>query len=272
MGLEDEVDNIIAAEAAAKEAVARRQQEIADYYNEPQDESNWLLSVTDELKVLLEEFSTFMLDWPVKPLPLVTAKSRGRKDFFASDEEVTTLTPVGYGGWQLPVIGRYRTSQDTESFAVTEKSELVLARFATRADLKASTDFFQYRHRYLPGLEHSNRDYKRVPIVPDFRLIKGIHEMLVLNPGEKHRSIAGPAAGCTPQHMPPQQGPLTPDSVLFHRTYSGEDYEYSKTVTVKQALVQEMLERKKHPRLSFATYLDKKNKAEGKRKKEWFGK
>lgn len=267
MGLEDEVDNIIAAEAAAKEAVARRHQEIADYYNEPQDESNWLLSVTDELQVLLQEYSTFMHDWGVKPLPLVTAKSRGRKDFFEFDEEVTTLTPVGYGGWQLPVIGRYRTSQDTESFAVTEKSKLVLARFATRADLKASTDFFHYRYRYLPGLEHSNRDYRRVPVIPDFRLIKGIHEMLVLNPGEKHRSLARPAAGCTLRDMPPQQGSLAPDTILFQRRYWGEDYDYTNTVTIKQALVQEMLERKKHPRPSFATYSDKKNKAEGKRKK-----
>src|SRR5216684_3801683 len=104
MGLEDEIDSIIAAKEAEKEAYARLRQEIADRYNEPPDESSWLFSVTDELRALLQEFSAFMLARGVKSLPLVTAKSRGVKHFRDYREE-TTLTPVGYGGWQLHITG-----------------------------------------------------------------------------------------------------------------------------------------------------------------------
>lgn len=240
-------------------------QEITDYSNEPQDESNWLFSVTDELQALLQEFSEFMLTRRVTPLPSVTTKSRGRQDFWGCYEEVTTITPVGYGGWYLPIRlwigGHWGISPDADTFAVTEQSELVIARPATRADFgKASAKFYEYRYRYFPGMPISDRDHKPVSLIPDFRLIKGIHEMLVLNPGEDQQSIAGPAAGCALGAMPPPQGPLTPDSALFQERYAGdEDGDYFKTVTVKQALMQEMEQ------------VDKQNQTGGKRKKGWFG-
>ena len=231
------------------------EQEIADYSNEPQDESNWLFSVTDGLKALLQDFGAFMRTHGIKPLPLVTTKSRGRKNFWDGYEEVTTITPVGYGGWYLHMI------PDAGTFAVTEKPELVIARPATRADFgNASAKFYMYRYRYLPGLGFTDRDHKPVSLACDFRQIRGIHEMLVLNPGEKHQSIAGPAAGCTPGMMPPPQGPLTPDSALFQERYAGDETgDFFKTITVSQALGQEM------------SRVAKQNQTDGERKKGWFG-
>ena len=243
--------------------VARRWPEIADYSNEPQDERNWLFSVTDGLKALLQDFGAFMRTHGIKPLPLVTTKSWGRKNFWDGYEEVTTITPVGYGGWYLHMI------PDADKFAVTEKSELVIARPATRADFRnASAKFYMYRYRYFPGMVSSDRDYyngttiyKPVSLTPDFRQIRVIHEMLVLNPGEKHQSIAGPAAGCPPGAMPPPQGPLAPGSALFQERYAGDETgDFFKTITVSQALMQEMEQ------------VAKQNQTGNQRKQGWFSK
>lgn len=248
MGLEDEVDKILAAEAAAKEASARLWQEIDNRANEPPDEKNWLVRVNDELQVLLEEFSAFMLAQGIKPLPLVTAQSRGigRSRNF---REETTFKPAGYGGWQLHTIGvSHRRLTDFDAFVVTEKSELVLALLANRKMLKADNwaYFDRYCSHYRPGLKLAHPPFK-IALRCDFRFIHGINEMLVLRPGEQG-SIG---SGQTDRYWHPPgvslgQFPLTPTSVLFHKVYIGMDYEDSKTIIVKDALRQPIQEIKAH--------------------------